>query len=114
MSDHTSSNERNAHIETSRRGPVGHVRLAGAIDIACRPELIRALEDALTLPEIGEVIIDLRQVELVDSTALGILVAAEKRARALDIRLFFCKGPPAAHRPFEMTNIDQYLTFIEA
>jgi hypothetical protein len=23
------------------------------------------------------------------------------------------KGPPAAHRPFELTHIDQHLTFVE-
>jgi anti-sigma B factor antagonist len=102
-----------AHIKTTRHGPVAHVELSGEIDCAFREDLISGMEAVLDVPETDHVIVDMRRVELIDSTGLGVLVAANKRAKKLDIRLVFVKGPPAAHRPFELTHIDQYLTFVQ-
>jgi len=67
----------------------------------------------MRVPELKQVVVDLRRVEFLDSTVLGILVKADRRARQAGIRCCFVKGPPAAHRPFELTHIDQHLTFVE-
>jgi len=105
--------ERGTHIETSRHGPVAYVRLAGELDYTSRQDLVSTFEDVMRVRSTDQVIVDLRRTELIDSTVLGVLVMAEKRARRVGIRLVFAKGCPAAHRPFEMTHIDQYLTFVE-
>jgi anti-anti-sigma factor len=103
----------NARIVTERRGPVVRVALRGEVDLADRPDLVRTFEDVLALETIDQVIVDMRAAEFIDSTTLGVLVMANTRARRLGIRVAFVKGPPAAHRPFELTCIDQHLNFVE-
>ena len=105
--------ERRTHIETSRHGPVAYVRPSGELDYTSRQELVCTFEDVMRVRSTDQVIVDLRRVDLIDSTVLGVLVMAEKRARQTGIRLVFARGCPAAHRPFEMTHIDQYLTFVQ-
>jgi anti-anti-sigma factor len=105
--------ERRTNIETSRHGPVAYVRLAGELDYTSREDLISTFDDVMRVRATDQVIVDMRPTELIDSTVLGVLVMAEKRARQLGIRLVFAKGCPAAHRPFELTHIDQYLTFVQ-
>jgi anti-sigma B factor antagonist len=59
------------------------VRMTGELDVATAPELRAHL---LTLFEAGQVTItiDLEQLEFIDSTGLGVLVGALKRARTQD------------------------------
>ena len=109
-----STPEAPASIETHQSGAIVRIALSGELDSASRAVLTSALEDALRIPQLDQVVVDLRRVEFLDSTVLGVLVMADRRARRAGIRLCFVKGPRAAHRPFELTHIDQYLTFVDA
>jgi anti-anti-sigma factor len=105
--------EAQAGIETHQDGATVRLALCGELDASKRAVLTQAVDDAIRVPALTDVIVDLRRVEFLDSTVLGVLVMADRRARRAGIRLCFVKGPPAAHRPFELTHIDQYLTFVE-
>lgn len=102
-----------SQIEVRRYGPVVHLELAGELDCASRTDLVSAIDLVMTLPVLDQIVIDLRSVEFLDSTMLGVLVMADRRARRAGIRLCFVKGCRAAHRPFELTHIDRHLTFVE-
>jgi anti-anti-sigma factor len=102
-----------ARIDVHRYGPVVHVELAGELDCASRTELVETIDLVMTLPVLDQIVIDLREVEFLDSTTLGVLVMADRRARQAGIRLCFVKGSRAAQRPFELTHIDRHLTFVE-
>jgi anti-anti-sigma factor len=101
-------------IETHQLGANARIALSGELDCSCREDLMRAVEDVMSVPRLDQVVIDLRRVEFLDSTVLGILVMADRRARRAGVRFCFVKGPRAAQRPFELTHIDRHLTFVEA
>lgn len=90
------------------------IALAGELDYKSRDALARAVESALHTPGAVQVVVDLRRVDFLDSTVLGVLVMADRQARRGGIRLCFVKGPPSAHRQFELTHIDRHLTFVDA
>jgi len=62
--------------------PGGHIvlfALGGSLDIATSPSLRAALSEAAD-HEKHEIIVDLTQLEFIDSTGLGALIGAHKRA----------------------------------
>ena len=79
------------------------VRVAGELDLATAPELRRTL---WALPERGftEVILDLSEVTLIDSTALGVLVGLRKRLSAGGKLSVAVASPPFA-RLLEVTGL---------
>jgi anti-anti-sigma factor len=105
--------EEPAGIQTHQHGAIVHIALSGALDCSSRAKLTRTVEDVMASPRLDQVVVDLRRVEFLDSTMLGVLVMADRRARRAGIRLSFVKGPRAAQRPFELTHVDQYLTFVD-
>jgi anti-sigma B factor antagonist len=89
------------------------VRIApvGELDMAATPHLeqaIRALLDAGA----GHLIIDLRRVTFIDSTALHLALDLDAAARDDGLRLELLPGPPQVQRIFELTGTLEQLPFI--
>ena len=86
------------------------VRASGEIDVATAP----ALRDRLTeLVEGGvdRLVVDLEDVAFIDSTGLGVLVGAVRRARTApdgDVRLV-CTNPRIL-KVFQATGLDEVFT----
>ena len=57
------------------------VSAVGEVDVSTAPELRQRLQE---LPEGSQVVVDLTDVTFLDSTGLGVLVAALKRVRESD------------------------------
>ncbi|HEY1835179.1 MAG TPA: STAS domain-containing protein [Solirubrobacteraceae bacterium] len=80
------------------------LEVEGDLDLASAPDLKWALAD---LQEAGEknLIVDLGGVSFIDSTALGVLVGAQ---RGLDVgaRLLLICSEPNVLRIFELTGLD--------
>jgi anti-sigma B factor antagonist len=55
------------------------------------------------------VMLDLRELTLLDSTGLRLIVTASRTARARHIRLELLPGPPAVQRVFEITGTEAAL-----
>ena len=53
------------------------------------------------------IVIDLSETTIMDSTALGVLISAAKRLRALDGELVIVNGDEMMARTFEITGLDQ-------
>ncbi|MDA3646776.1 STAS domain-containing protein [Saccharopolyspora indica] len=70
---------------TSTRLPddVALITVSGEIDVSTAPTLRDRLTDAVN-DGAHRLVVDLTQVEFLDSTALGVLVGALKRIRAVD------------------------------
>jgi anti-sigma B factor antagonist len=85
------------------------VAVAGELDLYTVPELERAL---LGADGAGSVVVELSQCTFIDSTALGTLVAANRRLRLAGARLSIV-APLAAGvlRPFELTGLDRVFPF---
>ncbi len=77
----------------------------GELDLASAPDLKWALEDLQSAGTGKHVVVDLSNVSFIDSTALGVLVGAQ---RALDpgVRLAIACDQENVLRIFELTGLD--------
>jgi anti-anti-sigma factor len=100
---------REAQFEaTSQRLPDGThlVRISGELDLYTAPEFERALD--LNGGPAERVVVDLRECTFIDSTGLGILVAAHRRNGG-DGLLIIANGLEVL-RAFEVSGLDRQLT----
>jgi anti-anti-sigma factor len=89
--------------------------LAGELDLYRAPEIEAALAEA-NGGERGErdggpcrLVVDLRSVTFVDSTMLGLLLAASRRERARGAELRILVGPETPMTAFVVTGVDRLL-----
>ena len=59
-------------------GDVGVLMVAGETDLASAPQFRRDLDEVMAVTP-GDVVLDLTDLDLVDSTALGLMMAADGR-----------------------------------
>lgn len=95
-----------AVVSSAHRDGWWVVSVAGEIDVHSGPSLREHLLRALASGERG-LIVDLAGVSFLDSSGLGVLVAAHKRARASGgiLRLASCR--PAVATIFQITALDR-------
>lgn len=91
-------------------GPEGRgvVTPHGEIDLAGAPRLREALSDALAGGH-THLVLDLREVTFIDSTGLGLLVGAGKKAYGLGGSLTLVCDNPRVLRLLAVTGIDKTL-----
>jgi anti-anti-sigma factor len=78
------------------------VHLAGELDIATAPQLERALREPRLRARL--VVLDLRELTLIDSSGVHAIVDAGIRACQLGHRLLVLRGPPGVDRVFTLTE----------
>lgn len=76
-------------------------------------ELQHQLFSALHSESNSSLIIDLKQVELIDSAALMMLVSAHHAARQRNKRVVLCSIPRSVQMIFELTQLDQVFEILE-
>ena len=81
----------------------------GDIDIAAAPDLLRRLDEAIDADPGGLVVVDFDAVTFIDSTGLGVLVAAQRRARTAGGTLGVVGVPDRVRQVFEVTGLDRVL-----
>jgi anti-sigma B factor antagonist len=79
-----------------------HIRLSGELDVATAGKVTRALSDALELAR--EVVVDLRDLQFIDSAGVHVLVEATAAARRVSRRVLVLPAPPLVHAVFELTG----------
>lgn len=79
--------------------------VSGEIDIATAPSLREKLHSLLANHKL-RLVIDLDDVGFLDSTALGVLVGALKRARTDDGEVRIACAQPRVLKVFEITRLD--------
>jgi anti-sigma B factor antagonist len=99
-------------VTTERQGGQARVVLAGELDIASTEMLERELE-SLEGDSPATLILDLRQVEFIDSTGLRAVIAANERAREAGRRLVVVRGSNAVERLFTVTQLDRRLEVVD-
>jgi anti-anti-sigma factor len=94
------------HIEAQGDGV--RIVLTGELDISTAPRV----EEELRRVEEGRpavILLDLRELEFMDSTGLRVIVSADGRAREDDRALWLVRGPEAVQRIFRVTRLDERL-----
>jgi anti-sigma B factor antagonist len=97
---------------TIRNGTVAVVAVTGELDLSGAAVLEGELERLTAEPELGALVLDLRQVEFMDSSGLRLVVLTDMRAREAGRRFALIKGPETVHRVFEITRMSERLEFV--
>lgn len=82
------------------------VRVNGEVDVYTSPELKTALVDALQQSD-GKVIVDLDGVGFIDSSGLGVLVGALRRAREAGGDMKIVSARAAVEKILKITGLDR-------
>ncbi len=93
-------------IDADRRGGYTVLRPHGEIDYATGPELRRALTDTLVAGEV-HVVVDLTEVDFIESTGLGALIGGRRRAHALNGSLGLVCAEDQVLKVFRVTGLDK-------
>lgn len=88
----------------------GVLRLHGRVDVLTVGELRESLHTAVDAG-VGDLVVDVSDVELVDSTGLGALLSAHRRARRAGRRLVLRGVGPDLHRILHRTRLDRIIAF---
>jgi anti-anti-sigma factor len=88
------------------------IALRGELDISTVPQLEQRLREALDGG--GRLlVVDLRELEFIDSMGLTLLVRWGRGAQQDGYDLALLRGEPRVHRLFEITGLDSAFTFAE-
>lgn len=88
------------------------ISVSGELDLASSPALEEELE---RVAESGAevVVVDLRELEFMDSTGLSVLVRAHQRAEDQGRRLGLVNGSQQVQRLLALTGVDERLTLAD-
>jgi anti-anti-sigma factor len=89
------------------------IRPQGSLNAANALEFERDLTTALTQNRSSSLVVDLEQVEALDSAGLLALVSALKLAQSLGRRFSLCSVSPPIRIIFELTQLDRVFEIFE-
>ncbi len=98
-------------VSTEDRGDLALVAVGGELDLASGPELESAL-DAITTPPTTRLVIDLRELEFMDSTGLSIIVRAHQRLADAGCEIGLVKGSPQVQRLLDLTGLAERVRLV--
>jgi anti-anti-sigma factor len=87
------------------------VRLKGELDVETAARARQQIHDAIDRSADETVIVSLQGLTFVDSSGLGLLVGAQKRARDRGVDLRYLPPPERLWRTFTATGLDRVLPF---
>ncbi|MBV9309597.1 MAG: STAS domain-containing protein [Solirubrobacterales bacterium] len=100
-------------VEVRSEGSASILMLIGELDLASSTALEQELDRAME-PGRNAVILDLRELEFMDSTGLSVLVKAHQRAEEAGTEFGLVKGPAQVQRLLSLTGVADRLRFADA
>jgi anti-sigma B factor antagonist len=91
------------------RGPVKVLSLSGPIDVSRSMELRDLLGELIDGPA-ARIVLDLSEVTLIDSSGIGVLVTAHRRADSAGARFALAGASANVGRVFELTRTNKLLS----
>ena len=99
-------------VEVQSKDQATVIAVSGELDLASSPALQEEL-DRVSASDATLLIIDLRELDFMDSTGLSVLVRAHQRAEEQGRRLAMVKGPQQVQRLLSLTGVADRLTLVE-
>ena len=100
-------------VEERRDGDAAIFTVSGELDLRTSPELEERLGQAFNAGA-ELVILDLRQIEFMDSTGLRVLLASHQRAQETRRRFALVRGADQVERELTLTGVRDLLTVVDA
>jgi anti-anti-sigma factor len=97
-------------VHSEREGDIHTICLAGELDLATVPTVERELKDVEATDALS-IVVDLGDLEFIDSTGVRMLLSAHARSLADADRLVLLPGPAPVQRVFEISGVDERLPF---
>jgi anti-sigma B factor antagonist len=99
-------------LEVRSQGKATIIAVSGELDLASSPTLQEEL-DRVSASDADLLIIDLRDLDFMDSTGLSVLVRAHQRAEEQGRQLAMVKGPQQVQRLLSLTGVADRLTVVD-
>jgi len=99
-------------LEVQSQGRAIVLSVSGELDLASSPALQEELQRAAA-SDSDLLIIDLRELDFMDSTGLSVLVRAHQRAEEQGRQLAMVKGPQQVQRLLSLTGVADRMTLID-
>ena len=100
-------------IRVDESGTTRTVKLGGSCDLATAGSLRQTLH-GLMPPEVNDVVLDVSDLEFIDSTGLGIVLGAMRRLREGGGSLEIAGATGIVRRVLEITDLDKVIPLIDA
>ena len=100
-------------VYTHTAGRATTLALTGELDLLSSPALEQELV-AVADSDAELIIIDLRELEFMDSTGLHVLVHAQQRMQDLGRRFALIRGGETVQRLFDLTGVSDGLTIVDS
>jgi anti-sigma B factor antagonist len=100
-------------VEVANRGEAAVISVSGELDLASSPALEEELE-RVAGSDASLVIVDLRNLEFMDSTGLSVLVRAHQRAAESSQRFGLVNGSQQVQRLLSLTGVADRLVLADA
>jgi anti-sigma B factor antagonist len=84
----------------------------GELDLATAPAL-QQVADGLDLRTVRRVVVDLRNLDFIDSTGVVLMHHLSTLMRTSQTLVFFVRGPLPIQRVFQRTGLDQAVAFVD-
>jgi anti-sigma B factor antagonist len=89
------------------------IALTGELDLSGAPPLEEEIAELTTRDGVRRVVLDLRELEFMDSSGLRTVALAERGLSAAGRRLVLVRGRETVQRVFTVTRMDEHLTFVD-
>jgi anti-sigma B factor antagonist len=99
-------------IETSRRGATDVVAVTGDVDIQTAPQLRECL-DALVAAGCTAAVVDLAGVNFLDSSGLGVIIAAQRLLSEAGGELRLARPRPHVRKIFTITRLTEVVALFD-
>ncbi len=97
-------------VRSTREGDAHVIELIGELDLDGAPRVEEELR-RVEASDVQAIVVDLGELEFIDSTGLRLLVMAAERCR--EGRFSLLRGPKQVHRVFEITDLADRLPFAD-
>lgn len=98
------------NIQTRQDGNASIVSIQGKVNFEVTGQLRDAIRDAVAAAQPKLLVVNLEGVGFIDSSGLGLLVAARNSVEKSGGRLHLCALPVAVKKTFDATNLSNYFS----
>jgi anti-anti-sigma factor len=100
-------------VETHTTGRVTTLTLSGELDLVSSPALEQELEHA-SASDCDVILLDLRELEFMDSTGLHVLIKAHQQAQDAGRNLVLTKGGDQVQRLLDLTGVAELMRIVDS